>query len=124
LFVVLFLTGCAEKRATDDFVKKVDKEFAEQNNKLKKNAKPADFAKVNGNEVEEGTELYVEGNVKIINDEEDPQFDLDTKDGVYRVKSYSSSAVQEGERVKVYGTYEGKTDNGIPILDAPVIEKQ
>lgn len=124
LFAVLVLVGCAEKRASDDFIKKVDKEFAEQNEKLKKNAKPADFVKVNGNEIQEGTELYAEGTVKVINDEEDPEFSLNTKEGVYRVKSYDSSAVQDGDRVKVYGTYEGKTDKGIPILDGPVIEKQ
>jgi len=127
LFATLLLTACAEKQATDDFIKKVDKEVAEQeelDKKLKAEAEPVDFTKINNGEIKKDTKLYVIGKLKSVTDDPKQTFYIVTEEkdgnGMYEVKNLSDTIVEEGAQVKVYGTYEGKGTT----IRATIIEKQ
>lgn len=102
----------------------------ESNKELKEEAVEADFVKINGGEVEEGTKLFLEGEVSIIMSEDlGIEFTLSTKEGegygVYSVWALVEDVIiNEGDIVRVWGSYRGKDDAGMPTIVATIVEIQ
>jgi len=148
VFVLVLIIGVSggkkEKTKSEEIKKEVSttKEEPTQeelDGKLKKKAIKADFVKVNGGEVKRGTDLYAEGTVNnLLLDPPMGKFLLSAKEGngygVYQIEYFTTLStlsdikIQEGDRVKVYGSYgdaDGtRTESGIPIIFVTVIEKQ
>ena len=132
ILLVMLLSACGNDEEVNTEPKEEQEPSAEQENnepsqdeldeQLKEEATEADFVKVNGDEVDEGTKLYAEGETSNINDDTLQGFTLTTDGGMYTVKSFSDEDVSEGDQVKVYGTYDGKDDTSMPILNVTVIE--
>ncbi|WP_102707034.1 hypothetical protein [Terribacillus saccharophilus] len=104
----------------------------ELNEQLKENAIKGDFVEMNGERLEIGTPVYLEGKVSIVTNDSEvmPKYDFVTEEGDgyghYSITDISSSDVpSEGDRLKIYGSYHGKEeDTGIPIVYVHVVEKQ
>jgi len=123
LTFAILLGGCAEKRATDDFEKKMDKAVAEQNAKLKKESEAANYEKLNDDKLAKGAQVYAIGEADSLHDEDFQTFILNTSGGVYSIENHSDTRVSDGEEVKVYRTYEGKSRLELPLIQVEVIEQ-
>ena len=130
----LLLAACSDdKQDTSNTVKKDKVESnepsqAELDAKLKKEATQADFVEMNGETTEKNTKVFAEGNIDVvITDGTIGEFTLSTKEdggiGMYTVKSFIPDAkFTKGDKVKVYGTYGGKDDTGMPIINTTILE--
>jgi hypothetical protein len=104
----------------------------ELNQQLKENAQKGDFVEINGGQVEEGEQIYLEGTVSLVTTDSTamPEYDFKPDDssggGYYAIKDLSLNGVPaEGEKLKIYGTYSGKQDGtGIPQLTVIVVEEK
>lgn len=104
----------------------------ELNEQLKANAKKGDFVEMNGAKIDEGTPIYLEGQVAVLtsNSTAMPEYDFTTDEGdghgYYMIKDFSLSGIpKEDDVFKIYGYYYGKDeDTGIPLVHVHVVEKQ
>lgn len=111
--------------------------------KLKQEAVEADFVAANGGEYETGKEIKATGEItNLLNKEGEilPVFTLTTKEsdgfGMYTVKVMQANTtvtqkevtlsngtkLTEGTQVTVYGTYDGRSEVGFPLINSTVIE--
>lgn len=103
----------------------------ELNDKLKEEAKEFRYIEVFRDEVEKDTKIHIEGVIDaVIKDDKLGEYsviveedDMDVE-GVYDVKSFVLEEFFEGDRIKVWGSYDGKNDIGAPTINATIIEKQ
>lgn len=139
LVVTLFLTACGENKETSTPVNK-DTETKEEkssepaqeelNDKLKTEAVQAVFVDLNSDEAEVGKKVFATGEVSNI--KEDGifmTFTLTVKEsegvGMYSVTDVlKETDYNEGDSIKVFGSYDGKDDLGFPKINSTVIEKQ
>lgn len=123
-------TAVEETKDKESEEKKDQLTQEESNEKLKKEAIEADFVKANSGEIEKGTKLFLEGEVSVIMSEDlGIEFTLSTKEGdgygMYSIWAIVEDVeVNEGDIVKVWGSYEGKDDAGIPKVAATIVEVQ
>ncbi|MFP7171962.1 hypothetical protein [Terribacillus halophilus] len=104
----------------------------ELDEQLKKEAVKGDFVKINGDQVDEGEKIYLEGEVSVVLSEDSimPEYSFTTKEddgyGVYSIIDLSSNGVpEEGDKLKIYGTYSGRDEmHGGPKITVTVVEKQ
>ncbi|WP_449354396.1 hypothetical protein ACUL41_14810 [Virgibacillus natechei] len=96
---------------------------------LKEEAIEADFVAINGDEVEEDTKIHATGTIDMVMEDgvmDEFMFTTEEGDGygMYIVHNLDMDAeIQEGETIKVYGTYSGKDEEmSAPILSTTIIE--
>src|SRR5690606_21380935 len=138
--LILLLTACGDDGATvpvssqpdqteqDDRTeeqKQQDLEAAEEN--LKAEAIEGSFIELNAGEVSKETKLKLTGIAKFVQGTGTNQtFTLNTDEGdgfgVYQVKNYIATNVEEDTEVTVYGFYNGKSELGSPEIIAILIE--
>ncbi|MFO1445998.1 hypothetical protein KDN24_22900 [Bacillus sp. Bva_UNVM-123] len=146
LFVFLstmFLFGCSSEETTkqkkeeptqedskNEETNKVEATQEELNEKLKSEAVQANFVELNDPAAEENKKVFAEGEVSVIS-ETGPfkTFNLTTNQGdgfgIYSIVDIlEDEEYQEGDIVKIYGTFKGKNNLGMPEITSTVIEKQ
>jgi hypothetical protein len=133
---VLLLAACGEEEATEPVeVEGTVEDTAtsepsqeELNTQLKEEATEIDFVQANAGEIEEGTKVKATGEVSNLVDDTLMEFTLTTEEGdgsgMYSVKGFNTTdaAIEEGQTVTVYGTYDGKDDSGMPSIALTIIE--
>lgn len=129
LFLLLTLIACSpEEEATGELIEDGEVTAEEEpneptqeelNERLKEQAMEANFTEVNGGEVEEGTPLYIEGKVTFVADGGQlGEFTITTEEndghGMYNIANFSmiEENIEEGQHLKVYGTYAGNQKRG------------
>ncbi|MGP4078229.1 hypothetical protein [Halobacillus sp. K22] len=94
---------------------------------LKDAAREVKFTRVRAGRVEEGTKVLIQGEVTMASPiEVGSELVVATQEdgghGMYTVQNMDSNAqYEEGDFVKVYGTYNGKSE-GTPKITSPLIE--
>ncbi len=149
IVVCLSFIGCgntsskqqSNERTKQTTQKKTDKKEptqAELNAQLKKDATKADFVQLNGHEDQyKDKKVYVEGTVSFISQAGAPgrEFTMSVQEGNgygdYGITSLDTEHnynigkdIVEGNKVKIYGTVEGKNSEGMPHIVAIIIEKE
>ena len=121
LVLSLFLVGCGDTSA------EVDKEPTQEelNESLKEEAIEADYAKIENDEVEEGTKLTVRGEVIGVEKEGSMKaFVIGASDGAYMVQNMATNDVRdvrEGDYVQIWGVYDGKSSEA-PTMTTTIVE--
>lgn len=145
LFLLCSLIGCGESKTTpvnsnttnNTSIQKSEPTQTELNNQLKKEAVKADFVKLNGHEDEYKNEkVFLEGQVTTIIQAASVggEFTVSIKEGngfgMYGITSFDTENnyevgkdINKGDKVKVYGTIDGKDKFGFPHINATIIEK-
>ncbi|USK56593.1 hypothetical protein LIS82_09020 [Cytobacillus solani] len=140
LLAVIFLTACGGDKETSTSVNK-DTESTEEksseptqeelNDKLKSEAIQAVFVELNSDNTEVNKKVFALGKVSAIGEEGIfKTFLLTTEEsnglGVYKIVDVLKEVeYQEGDSIKIYGTYDGKEEStGMPKITSTVIEKQ
>lgn len=127
------LTACGSEETAIPKEEKTTKEESnseptqeELNEKLKAEAVQADFVELNDPGAEMDKKVFAIGEVSSIKEDGIFQvFTLTTEDGMYSVTDVlKETEYTDGDTVKVYGTYKGKDDLGMPSINSTVIEKQ
>ncbi|WP_054948989.1 hypothetical protein [Numidum massiliense] len=105
-----------------------DPEQEKLNEQLKKEAVEANFVELNSDDAEDGKKVFAVGEITNIQEEGKlGKFTLTTEEengnGMYTVNSMTVRyEPKESDRVKVYGSYDGKDETGMPIITATIIE--
>ncbi|CAG9608069.1 hypothetical protein [Pseudoneobacillus rhizosphaerae] len=135
---LVLMTGCSEeKKLTEEYTNKKNIEESisepsqeELNEKLKTESVQADFVELNSDQAEIGKKVFTTGEVSIIKEDGIfKTFTLTTKEnngyGMFTITDIlKSENYQDGDTVKIFGTYAGKDDLGFLKIDSTVIEKQ
>lgn len=134
LLSTLILVACGDDVASKPVGKEKDEPSQEElNGQLREEAIEANFVKINGDEVKEGTKLKVTGEITVLFDEgvQDGNFTLTTDEpdgghGMYSIINLNTVEqvdIVVGEEVIVYGAYSGRDDDtGMPVITATIIE--
>ncbi|QXE20452.1 DNA-binding protein [Clostridium sp. 001] len=110
---------------------------AELNAKLKKEATKADFVQLNGHEDQyKGKKVFIEGTVSNVTNENNPggEFTISAQEGngygMYGITSLDidhgnvGKDIVKNNKVKIFGTVDGKDSFGAPHIVATIIEKE
>ncbi|WP_158595132.1 hypothetical protein [Oceanobacillus piezotolerans] len=140
MLMIIIITACTEDEVSEPVEVEqndspeqgtVEPTQEERNEQLKEEAIEADFEKINGNEVEEGTKLKASGEITNIFPEDLRGGDFmlsveesENENGVYHVVDMKTEKIpiEEGQVVTAYGVYDGKDESGMPIIIATIIE--
>ncbi|MGG3623878.1 hypothetical protein ABES25_10035 [Bacillus gobiensis] len=115
---------------TEEVSKKDDEPTQEEiNAKLKEEATQASFVELNSDSAELDKKIFIDGEVAVVLKEGTlGSFTVNTEEkegsGIYTVNDYSMmDQVTAGDKVKVYGTYSGKAEDGSPLINATIVER-
>ncbi|SFF85689.1 hypothetical protein SAMN05216353_11126 [Halobacillus alkaliphilus] len=130
---ILLLIGCSNDSDSSnnegDGAKNEEPNQEKLDNELKDEAREVNFTRVRAGRVEEGTKVLIQGEVTMASPiEVGSELVVATQEdgghGMYTVQNMDSdSQYEEGDFVKVYGTYNGKSE-GTPKITSPLIEVQ
>lgn len=104
----------------------------ELNELLKEEATKAEFVELNVDNPPNGKSVYVDGEVSLLTEgviSTMSTFTLTSKEdsgnGFYYIDLINTTdeVVSEGDQVRVYGTVDGKDENGMPKITATIVEK-
>jgi hypothetical protein len=124
LGAALVLGACGGEQAEDGQSTEVEQETEEG---LKDEAVEIDFVAANDDSVPAGTIVKAEGTASPvtgtdIGDEFILTTEESTGEGTYLVSNNSTVEVQDGQKITVYGSFDGKTESGSPKITATIIE--
>jgi major membrane immunogen (membrane-anchored lipoprotein) len=120
----LLLGACGGEQAEDGQTAEVEQETEEG---LKDEAVKIEFVAANDDSVPAGTIVTAEGVASPITGTEiGDEFLLTTQEaegeGTYVVSNNSKVEIKDGQKITVYGSYDGKTESGDPKITATIIE--
>lgn len=136
IFLVGLITACGGNEGASGEsinIPKTEKKEPSQeelNNQLKEAAIEANFVELNSNETEQGKKVFATGKVSFIaEDGIFKTFTLTTDEGdgkgMYTIVDVLKDVEYiDGDTLKIYGTFKGKNDLGIPEITSTIIEKQ
>ena len=131
----LLLAACGGEEATPKEDTPVEETSGESNEptqeelnaQLKEEATAISFVAANAGEVPKNAKVTLKGVVKVIFSEGVAgKFSFTTTEGegygVYTIVNLSMTEPVEGNKVTIYGTFDGKDESGIPQIVATIIE--
>lgn len=130
LGISLVACGSDDTDLEDPIEEEQEVESEEEMESIKDKTIEADFIEINAGKVEEGTMVHLIANIDLVIGEEGifNEILISTKEndgyGMYTLKQLSSEDFEynEDEMVEVWGMYEGKGKDGIPIILGVVVE--
>lgn len=150
IIICIIFTGCtktsndqntkpaSQEKTTQKETAKKEQTQAELNAQLKKDATQADFVQLNGHEEEyKDKKVFVEGTVSSITQEGSVggKFTVTVQEGngygMYGITSLDTENnynvgkdIVKNNKVKIYGTVNGKDSFGAPHIVATIVEKE
>jgi hypothetical protein len=137
LLLSLLLVACSsessepveeETKVSTEETKKDEPTQEELNAQLKEEATKANFVELNSDDTEKGQKIFTVGTIDVVIKEGMlGEFSFTTEEdegyGMYTVVNVMGTEVTKGDKVKIYGVYDGKDESGFPIINATIIEQ-